>query len=72
MREMTEKQLRRQKLRLEAKMEKEQYLELFPPVERYSAKQNDIGDCYFVAGVLISCVANPITYSKLLQMFLFF
>lgn len=49
-------------------MTKTKYLELFPPVTRFSTEQNDIGDCYFISGVLLGCMENPATYAKILQM----
>lgn len=47
----------------------ETYLELFPPVERFSVNQNNIGDCYFISGCLTDMVKNPEVYAKLLQTF---
>ncbi len=50
-------------------MTKEQYLELFPPVARYSSDQGGTGDCYFVSSVLNASMNNPRCYAELLQMF---
>ena len=50
-------------------MTKEQYFELFPILDRYTMEQEDLGDCYFIAPVLISAMETPAGFAKLLQMF---
>ena len=50
-------------------MTKEQYVELFPPVERYSSIQGGTGDCYFIADTLVSWMNNEKTFAEILQMF---
>ena len=49
-------------------MTKAQYTELFPLIGRYTANQTDLADCYYVAGVLIGLLENPVTFAKILQM----
>ncbi len=51
------------------KMSKEKYLELFPPVKRFSARQGGLGDCYFISSVFSNCMKNSQTYSQILKMF---
>ena len=46
----------------------EKYMELFPPVERYSMNQQRIGDCYLIAGLDI-LNKTPRTRAHLLQCF---
>lgn len=46
----------------------EKYMELFPPVERFSMNQQRIGDCYLVAG-LDALNKTPETRVQLLQCF---
>lgn len=52
----------------EWKMTKEKYLELFPPVLRFVANQNKLGNCYFVSS-LASIMDNPIARVKLYKSF---
>ena len=35
---------------IQLKMDKETYFELFPPIERFAATQNDIGNCWEITG----------------------
>ena len=51
------------------KMSKDQYLELFPVIDRYASQQGDIGDCYLISGVLIGALENKTAFAKLIQMF---
>ena len=44
------------------------YLELFPPVERYSVQQGYIGDCFILA-TLDSMYANPNSRERILECF---
>lgn len=50
------------------KFDKETYLKLFPPVERFSTGQSNIGDCYLVA-TLDTLFQNPETRVKILDCF---
>lgn len=50
------------------KFDKETYLKLFPPVERFSAGQSNIGDCYLVA-TLDTLFQTPETRVKILDCF---
>lgn len=50
------------------KFDKETYLKLFPPVERFSTGQSNIGDCYLVA-TLDTLFQNPKTRVKILDCF---
>ena len=44
------------------------YLKLFPPIERFCATQNDIGDC-FLLSVLFTAYSNPNTRYSILKLF---
>lgn len=50
------------------KFDKETYLKLFPPVERFSVGQSSIGDCYMVS-TLDTLYQNPETRVKILDCF---
>lgn len=50
------------------KFDKETYLKLFQPVERFSTGQSNIGDCYLVA-TLDTLFQNPETRVKILDCF---
>lgn len=50
------------------KFDKETYLKLFKPVERFSTGQSNIGDCYLVA-TLDTLFQNPETRVKILDCF---
>lgn len=50
------------------KFDKETYLKLFPPVERFSVGQSQIGDCYLVS-TLDTLYQNPETRVKILDCF---
>ena len=49
-------------------MDKATYLKLFAPIDRYTAKQSSIPDCWFVS-VLNQVMQNPKTRVGLYQMF---
>ena len=49
-------------------MTKQKYFELFPPIERFSTTQNQIGNCWEIS-VLQGMYANPQTRHILLSMF---
>ncbi|MDO5304349.1 MAG: hypothetical protein Q4E87_02105, partial [bacterium] len=50
------------------KFDKETYLKLFPPVERFSVGQSQIGDCYLVS-TFDNLYQNPETRVKILDCF---
>lgn len=50
------------------KFDKETYVKLFPPVERFSIGQSQIGDCYLVS-TLDNLYQNPETRVKILDCF---
>lgn len=50
------------------KFDKETYLKLFPPVERFSVGQSQIGDCYLVS-TFDTLYQNPETRVKILDCF---
>lgn len=50
------------------KFDKETYLKLFPPVERFAVGQSQIGDCYLVS-TLDTLYQNPETRVKILDCF---
>lgn len=52
----------------ELNMTKEKYLELFPPIKRYSLNQKKLGDCWFVS-VLADSMNDPVYRAKLYQLF---
>lgn len=53
---------------VELKMTKEKYLELFPPIKRYSLNQKQLGDCWFVS--TLDDLMNDSAYrAKLYQLF---
>ena len=49
-------------------LSKEQYLKLFPPIERFSTTQGSLGDCYLVSS-LVSCMENPTARAQLYKLF---
>lgn len=49
-------------------LSKEQYLKLFPPIERFATTQGSLGDCYLVSS-LISCMENPTARAQLYKLF---
>ena len=53
---------------VQLKMDADTYLELYPPVERYSACQGANGDCYLLSSIN-SIMENPYTRSTVLQCF---
>lgn len=53
---------------IEWEMTKEKYLELFPPVSRFTTCQQAIGDCYFVTS-LASSMENPYARVNLYKSF---
>ncbi len=50
------------------KFDKETYMKLFPPVERFAVGQSQIGDCYLVS-TLDTLYQNPETRAKILDCF---
>ena len=50
------------------KFDKETYIKLFPPVERFAVGQSQIGDCYLVS-TLDTLYQNPETRVKILDCF---
>jgi hypothetical protein len=53
---------------IEWQMTKEKYLELFPPVKRFTTIQGQTGNCYLVSAIS-NAMANPLYRADLYQLF---
>lgn len=48
-------------------MDRDMYFNLFPPLKSAVTQQGQMGDCYFVSGVLDACMSNPEAKAMLLS-----